>query len=148
MIRECLEITCIGRSDILIDTRLSVQQPVLVSMESLRQVIVNLAGNAVQAIGKSGGSLAVTSCVQGKFLVIEVKDSGPGIDPQHLSKIFEPFFTTKEVGEGTGLGLSVSYSLVERMGGELTASNRPEGGAIFIIVIPLDNNPTVSGEIS
>ncbi len=148
MIRECLELTCMGRSDILIDTNLSVQQPILVSMEALRQVIVNLSGNAMQAMGKSGGSLAVTSCVQDKFLVVEVKDSGPGIDPQHLNKIFEPFFTTKEVGEGTGLGLSVSYSLVERMGGELTASNRPEGGAIFIVVIPLDNNPTVSGEIS
>ena len=146
MIHECLELTCIERSDILIDTHLSVQKPVLVSMESLRQVIVNLAGNAVQAMGNSGGTITVTSRVEGESLVLEVEDTGPGIAPQHLSKIFEPFFTTKEVGEGTGLGLSVSYSLVERMGGELTAWNRPESGAIFTVVVPLGNEPASSEE--
>ncbi|MCK4510009.1 MAG: hypothetical protein KAU27_15780, partial [Desulfuromonadales bacterium] len=146
MIRECLEITCIGRSDILIDTRLSVQQPVLVSMESLRQVIVNLAGNAVQAMDDSGGAMIVNSRVEGGTLIVEIEDTGPGIAPQHLDKIFEPFFTTKEVGEGTGLGLSVSYSLVERMGGELTTGNRPEGGAIFTITIPLEHESALPGE--
>lgn len=147
MIRECLELTCMGRSDIQVHALLDVQQPIQISMESLRQVIVNLTGNAVQAMDKSGGTLTVTSHVDRESLVIEVKDTGPGIAPQHLSKIFEPFFTTKEVGEGTGLGLSISYSLVERMGGELTASNRPGGGAIFIVVIPLNNESTTSGDI-
>ena len=148
MIRECLELTCMGRSDILIDTHLGIQQPVLISMESLRQVIVNLAGNAVQAMGDSGGTLTVTSSMESKSLFIEVGDTGPGIDPQHLNKIFEPFFTTKEVGEGTGLGLSVSYSLVEGMAGELTASNKPEGGAIFTVAIPLGQESALSGEES
>ena len=146
MIRECLELTCMGRDDILLDTRLSVQQPVLVSMEILRQVIVNLAGNAVQAMGRSGGTLTVTSGVAGESLLIEVADTGPGIAPEHQDKIFEPFFTTKEVGEGTGLGLSVSYSLVEGMGGELTAGNRSEGGAIFTVAIPLGHESLLSGE--
>jgi signal transduction histidine kinase len=146
MIRECLELTCMGRDDILLDTRLSVQQPVLVSMEILRQVIVNLAGNAVQAMGRSGGTLTVTSGVDVGSLLIEVADTGPGIAPEHQDKIFEPFFTTKEVGEGTGLGLSVSYSLVEGMGGELTAGNRSEGGAIFTVAIPLGHESLLSGE--
>ena len=148
MLRECLELTCMGRSDIQVHAHLDVQQPIKISMEPLRQVIVNLAGNAVQAMDKSGGTLTVTSHVDEESLVIEVKDTGPGIAPQHLNQIFEPFFTTKDVGEGTGLGLSISYSLVERMGGELTAGNRPGGGAIFIVVIPLNNESTTSGDIS
>ena len=137
-----------GRSDIQAHALLDVHEPMLISMESLRQVIVNLTGNAVQAMDKSGGTLTVTSHVDRESLVIEVKDTGPGIAPQHLNKIFEPFFTTKGVGEGTGLGLSISYSLVERMGGELTAANRPGGGAIFVVVIPLNNESTTSGDIS
>ena len=148
MIRECLELSCMGRSDIQTHVLLDVQQPILISMESLRQVIVNLTSNAVQAMDKSGGSLTVTSHMDRESLVIEVKDTGPGIAPQHMNKIFEPFFTTKGVGEGTGLGLSISYSLVERMGGELTAKNGPDGGAIFVVVIPLNNESTISGDIS
>ena len=148
MIRECLELSCMGRSDIQTHVLLDVQQPILISMESLRQVIVNLTGNAVQAMDKSGGSLTVTSHMDRESLVIEVKDTGSGIAPQHMNKIFEPFFTTKGVGEGTGLGLSISYSLVERMGGKLTAGNRPGGGAIFVVVIPLNNESTPSGDIS
>jgi signal transduction histidine kinase len=148
MIRECLELTCMGRDDILLDTRLSVQSPVLVSMDILQQVIVNLVGNAVQAMAENGGTLTVTSQQDGATLVIKVEDSGPGIAPEHMDKIFEPFFTTKEVGEGTGLGLAVSYSLVERMGGALTAGNRPEGGAVFTVAIPLKQEPATHGETS
>lgn len=148
MIRECLELSCMGRSDIQTHILLNVQQPILISMESLRQVIVNLTGNAVQALDKSGGTLTVTSHSDRESLVIEVKDTGPGIAPEHMNKIFEPFFTTKGVGEGTGLGLSISYSLIERMGGKLTASNRPGGGAIFVVTIPLNNKSTTSGDIS
>jgi len=148
MIRECLELSCMGRSDIQTHALLDVQQPVVISMESLRQVIINLTGNAVQAMDKSGGTLTVTSHADRKSLVIEVTDTGPGIAPEHMNKIFEPFFTTKGVGEGTGLGLSISYSLVERMGGVLTASNRPGGGAIFVVDIPLDKELTTPGGIS
>ena len=148
MIRECLELSCMGRSDIQTQALLDVQKPILVSMECLRQVIVNLTGNAVQAMDDRGGSLIVTSRVDRESLIIEVEDTGPGIEPQHMNKIFEPFFTTKDVGDGTGLGLSISYSLVERMGGELTAGNRSDGGAIFVVVIPLNNELTTPGDIS
>ncbi len=147
MVRECLELTCMGRRDIELETHLEVPEPILINMEALRQVVVNLAGNAVQAMKDEGGQLCVSSLVEQNRLVITVADSGPGIAPEHLDQIFEPFFTTKTVGEGTGLGLSVSYSLVEQMGGELTAANRPEGGALFTINIPLtQENDLLPGE--
>ncbi len=137
MIRDCLELTCMGRRNIELDLNLTIGQPLLVGMESLRQVVLNLAGNAVQAMGDAGGRLHASSCIDGGRLIVEIADSGPGIAAEHLDKIFEPFFTTKEVGEGTGLGLSVSYSLIEQMSGELTAANRPSGGALFRFSIPL-----------
>ncbi len=137
MIRECLELSCVGRRNIALELDLQVGRPLRVGMEALRQVLLNLAGNAVQALGKTGGTLEVASRLEADQLLISVADTGPGIPPEHLDKIFEPFFTTKEVGEGTGLGLSVSYSLIEQMGGELAAENRPAGGACFRLRIPL-----------
>ncbi len=140
MLCDCLELTCIGRRNIELDMQLQIGKPLVVGMEALRQVVINLAGNAVQAMGETGGKLQVVSNVENQQLTIRIADSGPGIEPENLDKIFEPFFTTKEVGEGTGLGLSVSYSLIKQMGGELSVGNAAEGGAIFTINVPLQNN--------
>jgi len=139
MIRECLELTCMGRRNISLDLQPGIQRPVLASMEALRQVVMNLAGNAVQAMGNEQGEITATTRIVDNDLVISIADSGPGIEPEHLNEIFEPFFTTKGVGEGTGLGLSVSHSLVEQMGGKLSAHNRSEGGAVFTLRIPLQD---------
>jgi two-component system sensor histidine kinase HupT/HoxJ len=68
---------------------------------------------------------------------IDVLDTGPGILPDVLPRIFDPFFTTKPAGEGSGLGLSVSYGIVAEHRGRLWAENRPEGGAAFHIELPL-----------
>jgi len=144
MIRDCLELTCMGCRNITVDLRLAVNRSLLLDMEALRQVVMNLAGNAIQAMGEKGGILRATSRLRDGALVIEIADTGPGIAPQHLDKIFEPFFTTKEVGEGTGLGLSVSHSLIERMNGELTGGNAERGGAVFTILVPLSDQ-TSSG---
>jgi signal transduction histidine kinase len=146
MIRECLELTCMGRRNVTMDLRLGVGREVVAGMEALRQVVMNLAGNAVQAMGEAGGRLRATSRLENDRLLIEIADTGPGIDPQHLDKIFEPFFTTKEVGEGTGLGLSVSHSLVRQMGGELTARNGEAGGALFSVTVPLPGETATEGE--
>ncbi len=146
MLRECLELTCMGRRNIVIDLQPGVPRTVVAGMEALRQVVMNLAGNAVQAMGEEGGTLTATSRIVDGVLVIEVADTGPGIAAEHLDKIFEPFFTTKEVGEGTGLGLSVSYSLVEGMGGELSACNGPDGGAVFTLRVPLSDEPETPTE--
>ncbi|MFA5516637.1 MAG: ATP-binding protein [Desulfuromonadales bacterium] len=146
MIGDCLELTCVGRRNVVIDLRPGVGRPVFVGLESLRQVVMNLAGNAVQAMGEQGGTLRATSRIEKNCLLIEMADTGPGIAPQHLDKIFEPFFTTKEVGEGTGLGLSVSHSLVKQMSGELTVRNGEMGGAIFTIVVPLADHAATGKE--
>ena len=63
-------------------------------------------------------------------------DNGEGIPADRLAQIFDPFFTTKKVGEGTGLGLSICYSIMESLGGSVTARNHPEGGAEFTICLP------------
>jgi signal transduction histidine kinase len=68
---------------------------------------------------------------------IEISDSGPGLPPDNLPRIFEPFFTTKEEGDGTGLGLSLAYGIVENHRGQITARNKPNGGAVFMITFPV-----------
>ncbi len=146
MIRDCLELTCMGRRTVTVDLQLDADKPVFVGMEALRQVVMNLAGNAVQAMGAEGGTLRATSRLEDDRLLVEISDTGPGLDPKHLDKIFDPFFTTKEVGEGTGLGLSVSHSLVKQMDGELTARNGEEGGAIFTIIVPLTGEAATGEE--
>jgi signal transduction histidine kinase len=140
MIRECLELTCAGQQNIRLEPQLNIRQPVTTGIEALRQVILNLASNAVQALGPQPGTISVTSCVAQQTLYISLCDSGPGIASEHLEHIFEPFYTTKGVGEGTGLGLSISHSLIVQLGGTIEVSNRPSGGACFTISLPLKSN--------
>jgi signal transduction histidine kinase len=146
MIRDCLELTCMGSRSVTVDLRLDVERPLFIGMEALRQVVMNLAGNAVQAMGEKGGTLRASSRLEDGRLVMEIADTGPGVDPGHMDKIFEPFFTTKEVGEGTGLGLSVSHSLIKRMDGELKLRNGEQGGAIFTVTVPLPDETATAGE--
>ena len=68
--------------------------------------------------------------------MVSVRDTGNGIPPDVLSRIFEPFYTTKDVGKGTGLGLAITYGIVQEHGGEIIATNHPEGGAVFTIELP------------
>jgi signal transduction histidine kinase len=72
----------------------------------------------------------------------EVRDSGPGIPPEHLPRIFDPFFTTKGARKGTGLGLSVTYGIVEEHGGLIEAGSLPSGGAVFRLEFPAVNRKT------
>ena len=105
---------------------------------ALEQVLTNLLQNAFQATPR-GGTVSFTSRVRGRLLEFVVQDNGPGIPPEHLDRIFEPFFTTKGSGEGTGLGLSVSQTIVRRHRGTLVGENVPDwegGGARFIVALP------------
>ncbi len=103
----------------------------------IQQVVMNLVQNAYDATqGRPVPRLWVRGRAEGGAVVVELRDSGPGISPEHLPQIFDPFFTTKPVGKGTGLGLAISYGIVERHGGELTASNHPDGGAVFTLRLP------------
>jgi two-component system sensor histidine kinase HupT/HoxJ len=83
--------------------------------------------------------LTVRTTVEGPRAVIAVLDTGPGIPAEVLPRVFDPFFTTKPPGEGSGLGLSVSHGIVAEHHGRLSAANRPEGGAVFYIDLPLES---------
>lgn len=111
----------------------------------LQQVIIKLALNARDALleypscsstGTLGHITLRVAAAPAGGAVLTLDDDGPGIPAHVLPRLFEPFFTTKPTGKGTGLGLSISYDIVKRMGGELTAENRPDGGARFTIVLP------------
>jgi C4-dicarboxylate-specific signal transduction histidine kinase len=101
----------------------------------LEQVVLNVLLNAAQAMGGQG-RVTVTGGRRGDRVVLEIRDEGPGIAPEHLGRIFEPFFTTKPEGAGTGLGLTISREIVHELGGELRAANHPAGGACFVVELP------------
>lgn len=101
----------------------------------LAQVLVNLLLNACQAVGGRGHVWVRVSLEDGAARV-RVEDDGPGIASEVLPKLFTPFFTTKAPGQGTGLGLAVSRHLLGQFDGKLTAENRAEGGARFVISLP------------
>jgi len=106
----------------------------------LGQVFVNLLVNAAQAIPEGDTEaneirIRTRTDADGNA-VVEISDTGSGIAPEVLDRIFDPFFTTKPVGVGTGLGLAICHNILEGMGGTITATNRPEGGARFQITLP------------
>src|SRR5262249_40620823 len=103
----------------------------------VNQVFMNVITNAAQAI-KGEGEIWIRLQRAGEDRVsVAVADSGPGVPPEIREKIFDPFFTTKDVGEGTGLGLTISESIVSRHGGFITVSGGPGEGATFTIQLPL-----------
>ena len=103
----------------------------------LNQVWLNLLVNAAHAV-KDGGEVTITTRLEGDSAVIKIGDTGCGIAPENLSRIFDPFFTTKPVGEGTGLGLSVTYSIIERHRGSIKVESEPGRGTAFTVTIPVD----------
>jgi PAS domain S-box-containing protein len=107
------------------------------SPSGIEQVLTNLVVNAIQAV-KPGGRVTIRAKVTQSFLAFIIEDDGPGIPPEVMPRLFEPFFTTKGPGEGTGLGLSVSHTIIEQHGGTLAAENRNpgEGGARFTVRLP------------
>lgn len=109
--------------------------PVTASAMDLRYVFINLLLNARDAMPR-GGTLRVRGGVKDGKAVVTVEDEGTGIPEEHLRSLFRPFFTTKGK-HGTGLGLSMAYGVMSRVGGSITASNRPEGGACFTLCFPL-----------
>lgn len=104
----------------------------------MQQVLVNLIGNGIQAMADCSPSkraIAITIAQSGTGDVrVSVRDHGTGVDPGEVTKLFDPFFTTKE--SGMGMGLAISRSVIEAVGGRLTARNHEEGGAVFEFVLP------------
>ncbi len=102
----------------------------------LQQVFMNLILNARDAMS-NGGRLEITTEAGAESVVINFRDSGVGIATEHLSKIYDPFFTTKQIGKGTGLGLAVSYGIIQDHGGHITVESNPGEGTHFKITLPL-----------
>ena len=109
----------------------------------LRQVFINLLMNAVDAMRGEGRLTVATYVDQDNWRVVEVSDTGPGINQEDLERVFDPFFTTKSVGRGTGLGLSVVYGVLARHGGTVAVKQTGEQGTTFQVRIP----PEASGEL-
>ncbi|HVB37542.1 MAG TPA: ATP-binding protein, partial [Vicinamibacterales bacterium] len=113
--------------------------PVLAVFTELQQVLLNFVINAEQAITADGAGprrIEIRTSEQGGRVRVEVEDTGPGVAPHDVSKLFQPFFTTKPVGEGTGLGLSVSYGIIQGHGGEIGYRPSETGGAVFYFELP------------
>jgi two-component system NtrC family sensor kinase len=102
----------------------------------VQQVILNLVTNAIDAIGKDG-TVTVRSQRTKNEIRVTVADTGPGIPENVQRMIFDPFYTTKSAGKGTGLGLWISYNIIEKMGGRITVKSREGEGAAFTIQLPI-----------
>jgi signal transduction histidine kinase len=107
----------------------------------LQQVFLNLFLNAKDAMAGSGGTLRITTS-NGSGVLVSISDTGPGISPEHISKIYDPFFTTKTVpregqARGTGLGLSVTYGIIQEHAGKIRVESLPGRGATFHLEFPL-----------
>ncbi len=124
------------------------QDRVMANARQLRQVFLNLVLNAADAVRDAdveGELMILTECSDGSvgvqnlpdFLVVRFIDNGQGIPEESLSNIFDPFFTTKDPGRGTGLGLSVSFTIIEGLGGSIKADRNERGGTSMIIRLPL-----------
>lgn len=103
----------------------------------LNQVVMNLVINAAQAMGPERGTITISNGVEGDTIWLEVADNGCGIAADTVQKIFDPFFTTKPVGEGTGLGLSLSYGIVKKHRGDISVSSELGKGTTFRVVLPI-----------
>jgi len=131
--------------NILIQTHFDTALPEIAGdAEKLKQVFMNMLINARQAIRKNG-TISITTGVDpdGQSVTISFKDDGPGIAPAILDKIFDPFFTTKPTGQGTGLGLSVSYGIIEDHQGDIQVTSEVGHGAEFRIRLPIGNQRNV-----
>ena len=140
-----LRVNQLTLSGITVETEFAAELPEIIGdAQQLEQVFLNLLLNAEQAIleAKPQGRIVVRTRVSeaGDYVCADVVDDGPGIASDALPRVFEPFFTTKMVGSGTGLGLSVSYGILEEHGGRLTVQSR-RGETIFTVELPVNRAP-------
>lgn len=146
VVREAVRLLSVGIPK-AIDCDLDITEiPLLIEINpsQLSQLLLNLGTNALQAMGSGPGKLTVKvgsrpAAGDGDvpMMVIEIGDTGSGIDPVHLPRIFDPFFTTKTGGRGTGLGLVMVKQIVQKNNGRISVTSRPNEGTTFIVEFPL-----------
>jgi two-component system NtrC family sensor kinase len=127
---------------VTLEKRLAPTPSVMADFGQLRQALVNVALNAVHAMGKSGTLTVTTRVAQDGGVEIAIADTGPGIEKELLPRLFEPFFTTKE--KGTGLGLSVVYGILQRHGGHVDVQSERGRGTTFTLKLPPMARPSTS----
>lgn len=115
----------------------SIEEKLNLSTESMEHILLNLISNAVDAM-EHGGELKLSVNAEDGNIIIVCEDTGCGIDEENINNIFNPFFTTKELGKGTGLGLFIVYSEVEKMGGKIDVWSKSGEGTRFTITIPIE----------
>ena len=148
-------------STVRMKTRMGTMSDVVFASPSeVQQVLMNLCTNAAHAMRETGGELTVAldetevddasapalELPPGKYAEMAVKDTGTGMEEAVMKRIFEPFFTTKEVGQGTGLGLSVVYGIVKALKGNILAESAPGEGALFRVLLPMADTGDASTE--
>ena len=141
LIEEVVAITDMAAyTKVSIKTHLGENLPgIYASQTELQQVFLNLINNALHALEKDGGTIDFTSQMETDYILIVVEDNGPGIPEANLERIFDPFFTTKPVGKGSGLGLSICFGIIKKMGGEIDVHSIVGKGTRFEIRLPLKN---------
>jgi signal transduction histidine kinase len=105
----------------------------------VNQVVMNIVVNAAHAINGPRGRITIRTGTEGANIWIEIADNGAGIPKEILSRIFDPFFTTKPIGSGTGLGLSLSYGIIQKHNGRIEVESEPNGGTRFRITLPIQH---------
>jgi|GEM_PF-3146840 len=103
----------------------------------IEQIFMNLLRNAIDAVGPTG-RIQVLAQAAGDRVVVEIQDDGCGIPPELMDRIFDPFFTTKPAGKGTGLGLAICYTLLQKLGGEISLASSPGKGTTARVVLPVE----------
>jgi two-component system, NtrC family, sensor kinase len=136
LIEECAALLAYRLKKIELATAIDIDGTRWLDGEALKQIVINIGLNAIQAM-PDGGRLFLGCHQREERLVFTFRDNGVGIAAENLPHIFDPFYTTKGVGEGTGLGLAVTYALVGRMRGEITVTSQPGRGTTFTVTIPL-----------
>jgi len=138
------------RDTVQIEQKLAEHQTIWANKNKLIQVMVNILQNSLDALKiKSFApgekpAIWIDARVENGQSILSVRDNGGGIDAKHLDKIFDPFFTTKDVGEGMGLGLSISYSIVQEYGGKISVKTEPGKFCEFTLEFPVKTNQSVN----
>jgi signal transduction histidine kinase len=123
-------------ANLIVDIDIPENLDVKVAPYRLQRVLMNMIMNAVHAM-ENGGELNITAGqAEKEEFFFQIRDTGKGISPENITRIFDPFFTTKGVGQGTGLGLSVSHGIIEQHGGRIYVASEPEKGTTFTVFLP------------
>jgi signal transduction histidine kinase len=129
-------------ANLQVETKFAANLPrVLGDSNQLLQVCLHITNNALHAMEEKGGVLKVSTQVENNSVVLEFVDNGPGMEEPE--RVFDPFYTTRPVGQGAGLGLSVCYGIIQEHNGTISCQNRPEGGAVFRIALPVVRDAAV-----